>query len=66
MHEYVDNEGDIDEQPETRPEWDEYDFHWDLRFEINGTKTYFETRLSYRLPVETDDSFIIVVNIHAP
>lgn len=66
MHEYVDDGGVIDEQPETRPEWDEFDFHWDLRFEIDGVQTYFETRLSYRLPVAPDESSIVVVNIHAP
>lgn len=66
MHEHVNNGGEIDEQPETRPEWDEHDFHWDLRFEINGVPTYFETRLSYRLPIVLDESSIVVVNIHAP
>ena len=66
MHEYVDGGGDIDEQPETRPEWSEFEFHYDLRFEINNVKVYFETRLSYRLPVIPDESSIIVVNIHAP
>lgn len=66
MFEYVDKGGVIDEQPETRPEWSEYEFHWDLRFEVNGVPVYIETRLIYRRPIKLDESSILVVNIHAP
>ncbi len=66
MHEYVANGGEIDEQPETRPEWSEYDFHYDLRFKINNVRVYFETRLIFQRPIIPDESSIIVVNIHAP
>ncbi|MFC1758473.1 hypothetical protein ACFL2H_06860 [Planctomycetota bacterium] len=66
MFEYVEQGGEIDEQPETRPEWSEYEFHFDLRFEVKGVPTYCETRLHYRLPVRPDESSITVVNVHAP
>ncbi len=67
MCEYVAAGGEIDEQPETRPEWsDQYEFHYDLRFTIQDRPVYIETRLNYRLPLVPDESWILVVNIHAP
>ena len=67
MQEYVASGGEIDEVPETRPEWrGHYEFHYDLRFTIDGKPVYFETRLNYRLPFAPDESWILVVNIHAP
>ena len=67
MHEFVANGGTIDEVLETRPEWvGSYEFHWDLRFELRSKPIYIETRLNYRLPVMADESWILVVNIHAP
>lgn len=67
MYEFVDGGGEIDEQLETRERWrTEHEFHHDLRFTINDTAVYIETRLHYRLPVKPDDSWIEVVNIHAP
>lgn len=66
MHEFVAAGGEVDEVVEQRPEWsDSYEFHHDLRFEIHGKNVYIETRLNYRLPVESDASSILVVNIHA-
>lgn len=65
MHEYVATGGVIDEVRETRPEWsDDYEFHYDLRFTIQGKPVYIETRLNYRLPLVPDDSTILVANIH--
>jgi hypothetical protein len=65
MHDYVADGGEIDETPETRPEWrDEFDFHFDLRPVIQGKRVYIETRLHFRLPLERDESWIKVVNIH--
>jgi hypothetical protein len=65
MHEYVAAGGEIDEAPETRPEWsDLYEFHHDLRFTIHDQPVYIETRLNYRLPVAPDESWILVVNVH--
>lgn len=66
MHEFVATGGDVDEVVKQRPEWsDKYEFHHDLRIEIHGKNVYIETRLNYRLPVEPDASWILVVNIHA-
>jgi hypothetical protein len=65
MHEYVMTGGEIDEVVEQRTEWrDLYEYHHDLRFEIQGVRVYIETRLIYKLPIIDDDSSIIVVNIH--
>lgn len=67
MHEYVAGGGVIDEVRETRPQWsDEHEFHYDLRFTIQDTPVYVETRLIYRLPLVPDESSILVVNVHAP
>ena len=66
MHEYVEAGAEIDEVLETRPEWSEHDYHYDLRFTIQGKPVYIETRLSYELPLKPDQSTIVVVNIHAP
>lgn len=65
MYEHVKDGGQIDEQLETRPGWrDDYEFHHDLRFTIQGKRVYIETRLNYREPLKPDESWILVVNIH--
>ena len=67
LYEYVYAEADcrrVDEQPETRPEWKEHEFHHDLRVRIDGRLIYFETRLIYRDPDDPDDPLIQVVNAH--
>ncbi|MBC8868729.1 MAG: hypothetical protein H8E44_04900 [Planctomycetes bacterium] len=66
MHEYVEGGGEIDEVPETRPEWSDYEFHYDLRFTIQNKPVYIESRLHYHEPLVPDESSILVVNIHAP
>ena len=66
MFEYVKGGGEINEVPETRPEWADYEFHYDLRFTIQDKPVYIESRLDYRVPVVPDESSILVVNIHAP
>ena len=66
MHEYVEAGGDIDEVRETRPEWSDYGFHYDLRFAIQRTPVYIESRLHYQVPLTPDQSTILVVNIHTP
>lgn len=66
MNEFVVNGGEIDEQPETRPEWaDQYQYHYDLRFVVNATPIYVETRLNFCPPFKPDDPWILVVNVHA-
>ncbi len=67
MFQFVSGGGEIDEVAETRPEWSEiYEFHYDLRMPIHGKIVYIETRLTYRLPVVDDESWILVVNVHEP
>lgn len=66
MFEYVEAGGEIDEVRETRLEWSDYEFHYDLRFSIQGNPIYIESRLNYRLPFKSDYSTILVVNIHVP
>jgi hypothetical protein len=64
MYEHVAAGGEIDEVVESRPEWDDYPFHHDLRIPINEKIVYIETRLIYQEPFVPDGSSIIVVNIH--
>lgn len=66
MNEYVAQGGIIDEVRETRPEWADFDFHYDLRFVIENTPVYIESRLKFELPLKPDSSVVVVVNIHAP
>ena len=66
MYEYVEGGGEIDEVRESRPEWSVYEFHYDLRFTIQDKRVYIESRLDYREPFVSDESSILVVNIHAP
>ena len=64
MSDHVASGGEIDEVPETRPEWSEHEFHHDLRFRIGDRLIYIETRLLMERDVE--DSTINVVNVHGP
>ncbi|MBN2581402.1 MAG: hypothetical protein JXB10_20645 [Pirellulales bacterium] len=64
MHLYVMGGGKIDQQPERRPEWSHYDFHYDLRFTYAGKKLYIETRLHFDDPNDPDGPVITVVNVH--
>ena len=65
MYEHVAAGGEIDEQTETRENWSgRYEFHHDIRLSIKNKHVYIETRLSFRLPVAPDESWIKVVNIH--
>ena len=65
MCRHVEAGGEIDEVPESRPQWSvQWEFHWDLRVKMNGKLVYIETRLHYRLPVVADEPWILVVNIH--
>ena len=66
MHVYVTKGGEIDEVVETRPEWGQHPFHYDLRFSIGRIPVYIESRLSYTVPVKPDESSILVVSVHKP
>ncbi len=66
MHELMEIGGEIVAARETRPEWSgEYEFHHDLRFTIQGVAVYIETRLHSQSSFVPDESWILVVNIHA-
>ena len=65
--EFVAGGGEIDEVREVRELWqDDYEFHYDLRFAIQGKPVYVETRLLFSPPFKADESSILVVNIHDP
>jgi hypothetical protein len=66
MFEFVAAGGRIDEVRETRPEWLEHEFHYDLRFEVEGRRVYVETRLFVQHPDDPDDPWIHVVSFHDP
>jgi hypothetical protein len=61
MYEHVQAGGVVDQVPERRPEWNDYDYHYDLRLVIQGRMRYIETLL---LDQDPDDPTILVVNIH--
>ena len=66
MYDYVAAGGEIDEVRESSRDF-EFEFHYDLRFPILGKRVYVETRMSPdypRVPVETLESTIFVVNMH--
>lgn len=53
--------GDIDQTRETRPEWSQHRYHYDLRIEIDGRLLYVETIL---VEDDPEDSTVHVVSIH--
>jgi hypothetical protein len=53
--------GEIDQVPETRPQWNEQRFHYDFRMDIGGRFLYIETIL---VEDDPDDPTIHVVSIH--
>jgi hypothetical protein len=61
---HVESGGEIDEQPERRPEYAANEFHFDLRVKIGGRRIYFETVLFCEDADDPDDPFIEVVNVH--
>jgi hypothetical protein len=61
MYNHVAAGGVIDQVAERRPEWNDYDFHYDLRLEIAGRNLFFETLLRDDDP---DDPTIYVVSVH--
>jgi hypothetical protein len=61
MFNFLEGGGEVDQTPETRPEWSHERFHYDFSMEIGGRLLYIETVL-----VEDDpaDPTIHVVSIH--
>jgi hypothetical protein len=61
MFEHVTNGGVIDQVPEHRPEWSDFDFHYDMRLPIHDRMIYVETILVERDPT---DPILRIVSIH--
>jgi len=61
MNEHFRLGGKIDQQPETRPEWSLWPFHYDFRFLFAGKDIYIETILQDDDP---GDPTIHIVSIH--
>jgi len=64
LNDFVTAGGEIDQVVETRPEWNFWSHHYDLRFKVYGRLIYVETRLHVRDSTDPDDPIIRVVNIH--
>ena len=62
--EHVWSDGEIDQIRETRPEWSEHDFHYDVRLAAFGRRIYIETRLQFDEPGDPDDPIILIANIN--
>jgi hypothetical protein len=61
MYKYVAAGGEVDQVPERRPEWNDYDFHYDVRLPLGDRLLYIETLLRDEDP---NDPTILVVSIH--
>ena len=61
MEKYVAAGGEIDQVPERRPEWNDRDYHYDLRLMIAGRSRYVETIL---VDDDPQDPILYVVSIH--
>jgi hypothetical protein len=61
MHDFLQAGGGIDQQPETRPEWSVWPFHYDFRLQLAGRNLYIETILQDDNP---NDPTIHIVSIH--
>jgi hypothetical protein len=61
LYQHVEAGGEIDQVPERRPEWNDRDFHYDLRLTVAGRRLYVETVL---LDDDPDDPLIQIVSIH--
>ncbi len=61
MHRFLIGGGIIDQVRETRPEWDEWPFHYDFRLPLGGRHVYIEVVLQDDDP---NDPTIYIVSIH--
>jgi hypothetical protein len=60
MNEYVNAGGAIDQVRETRPEWDDWPFHYDFRVSWSGRLLYIETIL---VDDDPTDPYLRIVRI---
>jgi|SRR5437660_432753 len=61
MHQFLTAGGIIDQERETRPEWDYWPFHYDFRFPLGSRELYIEVLLQDDDP---KDPTIHIVSIH--
>jgi hypothetical protein len=61
MHAFLNAGGVIDQQPERRPEWNMWPFHYDFRLRIGSRLVYIETILQDDDP---NDPTVHIVSIH--
>lgn len=61
LHDVVVRGDSIDQQPERRPEWNTWPFHYDFRLLIGSRHVYVETILQDDNP---DDPTIHIVSMH--
>jgi hypothetical protein len=64
LYQYVEAGGEIDEQKENRAEYVSFEFHYDLRVNIDARHVYFETVLLCDDADDPDDPVIVVVSVH--
>ncbi|MBY0232914.1 MAG: hypothetical protein K2W96_26830 [Gemmataceae bacterium] len=65
LADHVEAGGEIDQVEEEREPWrDFWEFHYDLRPDVDGIKHFVETRMKPEWPKDPEDATIIVVNIH--
>jgi len=64
MYDHLSLGGEIDQQSETRPEWRDFDYHYDFRISVEAYELYVETVLYVEDPSDPDDPVISVVNVH--
>ena len=65
LWDYVRNGGDVRQKLETRDEYTEHEFHYDVIFEVDGQRVYVETRLEMN-EQDIRDTTIHVVSVHEP
>jgi hypothetical protein len=61
MHQHVQTGGVIDQVRETRPEWNDRDYHYDFRLAWAGRALYIETVLVDDNP---KNPYLYIVSIH--
>lgn len=61
MHDHVQAGGDIDQIRETRPDWNDRDYHFDFRLCWAGRPLYIETVLVDDNP---RNPFLFIVSLH--
>ncbi len=61
LHDHVAGGGALDQVRERRDDWLDFEFHFDLRLDIDGKRIYVETVL---VRADPQDPLVEIVNIH--